>query len=173
MLHRLEWLIALGVSVGLALTHLGDIRWPVFVSFFLVIDVIGYLPGAVAFRRSPTGHISRGYYVAYNVMHSLVTNAVLVGLWMLVIGPEWALLAVPIHLFGDRALFGNTLKPFGVPFEPHPHPAFVSFEKAYAGADDKAGEGALAETPAAATVDTGRPTDDAPTSTKAPDAVHT
>jgi hypothetical protein len=65
-------------------------------------------------------------------MHSLLTGAVLVGLWALLVKPEWALLAVPIHLFGDRALFGNSLKPFGVRFEPAAHPAFVEFERTYA-----------------------------------------
>ena len=34
---------------------------------------------------------------------------------------------LPIHLFGDRALFGNFLKPFAVPFEPHEDPAFARF----------------------------------------------
>lgn len=132
-LARLEWLAALGVSVVLAVVHLSEIRWSVFVMFFVVIDLVGYLPGAVAFRRSATGQIARGYYVAYNVMHSLVTGGVLVGLWALLVGPEWALLAVPIHLFGDRSLFGNTPKPFGVPFEPSTHPAFGAFERDYTG----------------------------------------
>ena len=34
-----------------------------------------------------------------------------------------ALLVLPIHLFGDRALFGNFAKSFTVSFEPVPHPA--------------------------------------------------
>jgi hypothetical protein len=130
-LARLEWLAALAVSVGFAVAHLPGIRWPVFLLLFAVIDLIGYLPGAVAYRRSPTGQIARGYYVAYNVTHSLVTGAALVGLWALLVRPEWALLAVPIHLFGDRALFGNSFKPFGVPFEPATHPAFGEFERRY------------------------------------------
>ncbi len=130
-LMRLEWLAALGVSVVLALLHIGEIRWWAFLALFAVIDVIGYLPGAIAHRRSGTGQIARGYYVAYNVMHSLVTGAAIVGLWALIVGPEWALLAVPIHLFGDRGLFGNSLKPFGVPFEPATHPAFGRFESGY------------------------------------------
>ena len=130
-LHRLEWFGGLVGSSALALTHAGDIRWPLFAGLFVVIDVIGYLPGAVAFRRSPTADISHAYYVAYNVMHSLFTWTVLLGLWAWLIGPEWALLAVPIHLLGDRALFGNSLKPFGVSFEPVTHPAFTAFEQAY------------------------------------------
>ena len=33
------------------------------------------------------------------------------------------MLAVPIHLSGDRGLFGNTYKPASLPFEPAPAPA--------------------------------------------------
>jgi hypothetical protein len=132
LLTRLEWLAALGVSVTLALLHLSDIRWAVFIALFVVIDVIGYIPGAIAFRRTPGGRIGRGYYIAYNSMHSLLTGAAICGLWSLLFGPEWALLAIPIHLFGDRGIFGNSLKPFGVPFEPHPVPEFTRFEQEYA-----------------------------------------
>lgn len=131
-LIQLEWLVALLVSTVLALQHLDAVRWPVFVGLFVVIDLIGYLPGAVAYRHSATGTVPRALYVSYNVMHSLVTGAVIVGVWSLMFGPEWALLAVPIHLLSDRALFGNTMKPFGAPFEPRTHPAFATFERAYA-----------------------------------------
>jgi hypothetical protein len=134
-LHRLEWLVALGVSVALALAHLGDIRWLVFVGFFAVIDIIGYIPGAIRFRYSADGRIPKGYYVAYNTMHSLVTAVAMAGLWAWLVEPEWALLAIPIHLMGDRGLFGNSLKPFGIPFEPAAHPAFADFENSYAHPD--------------------------------------
>lgn len=130
-LHRLEWFTALVVASVLALLHLGDIRWGVFIALFLVIDLVGYIPGAIAFRRSPDGQVSKGYYIAYNTMHSLVTAAAIAGLWALFVGWEWALLALPIHLMGDRALFGNSLKPFGVRFEPATHPAFAALERAY------------------------------------------
>src|SRR3712207_1182888 len=119
---RGEYLAGLVVSVVLALLHVGDIRWVVFVALFAVIDVVGYLPGHLAWRRRGGGAIPRRFHVLYNVMHSLVTAAVIAGLWCLVVGPEWALLALPIHLLGDRALFGNFYKPFGVEFEPRPHP---------------------------------------------------
>ncbi|MDX3454691.1 hypothetical protein PV396_22555 [Streptomyces sp. ME02-8801-2C] len=132
-LVRLEWAVALSVSGVAALTHLSEIRWWLFVSLFLAIDLVGYIPGAIAFRRSPDGLIGRGYYVAYNLMHSLVTWAVFAGLWSWLVGLEWALLALPIHLMGDRALFGNSLKPFGVSFEPAAHPAFATFQRDYEG----------------------------------------
>ncbi len=151
-LARLEWFAALVVCVVLALAHLGGIRWAVFAGLFLYIDLIGYVPGAIAYRRSPTGQVRRGYYIAYNVMHNLVTGAVVVGLWALFVRPEWALLAVPIHLLGDRALFGNTFKAFGVAFEPAVHPAFAAFERAYAAGpgDPDAVEPAAPVEPAAA-----------------------
>ncbi|MGP2440261.1 hypothetical protein [Streptomyces sp. JW3] len=128
-LSRLEWLAFLAVSLVLAFQHHADIRWAVFVLLFAVIDVIGYLPGAIAYRRSPDQRVARGYYVAYNTMHSLVTAGVIAGAWALFVRPEWALLALPIHLMGDRALFGNSLKPFGVSFEPAADPEFAEFEK--------------------------------------------
>jgi hypothetical protein len=133
-LMRLEWLAAFVVSVVLAVINISSIRWPVFVFFFVIIDAVGYIPGAIAYRRSRDKHIPRTYYVLYNTAHSLVTEGAAVGLWCLFVRPEWALLAVPIHLFGDRGLFGNTLKPFGVPFEPHPVGAFERFRREYAAA---------------------------------------
>jgi hypothetical protein len=33
---------------------------------------------------------------------------------------------------GDRALFGNSYKPFGVAFEPEEHPAYLTFQRQYA-----------------------------------------
>jgi hypothetical protein len=121
-------LIAAGV---LAVTHFGQIRWQVFIPLFVVIDLIGYIPGAVAWHRSPDHRISRVYYVLYNVAHSGLTGAAVAGLWCLAVRPEWALLAIPLHLCGDRALFGNILKPFGLPFEPAPLPVYEEFSRRY------------------------------------------
>ncbi|MFJ8314084.1 hypothetical protein [Streptomyces sp. NPDC094147] len=131
LLLRMEWLGGLAVCAVLAVQHFSEIRWAVFFALFVVIDAVGYLPGALAFRRSRGGHISHWYFVAYNTMHSLVTAGVVAGLWAVLVKPEWALLALPLHLLGDRALFGNSLKPFGVLFEPDPHPAYIDFERAY------------------------------------------
>jgi hypothetical protein len=133
-LIRAEYAVALVVCSALFLTHLGEVRWLPAVALFVYIDVIGYLPGAWAFHRARGAPISRVYYVLYNTMHSLVTQAVVAGLWAWFIGPEWALLMLPIHLCGDRAIFGNFLKPFSVPFEPAPVPAFQEFTRRLPGA---------------------------------------
>jgi hypothetical protein len=118
-LHRLEYLVGLGVSTTLIIWHFTDISWWRFAALFLYIDLIGYIPGAIAFRRSPNHQISKAYYVLYNTMHSLVTQSAVVGLYALLFGWEWALLAIPFHLSGDRGLFGNFMKSFALPFEPH------------------------------------------------------
>lgn len=130
-LLRAEYAVALAVSVVLLLLHLGEVRWWAFAGLFGYIDLIGYLPGAVAWRRARGGAIRRTYFVLYNAMHSLLTAAVVVAVWCLAIGPEWALLALPIHLCGDRAIFGNFLKPFGLSFEPQTHPAYQEFVSRY------------------------------------------
>jgi hypothetical protein len=128
---RGEYAVALIAAVVVALLHLGDVRWPVFVAMFAYIDIIGYLPGAVAFRRAGGAPISRTYYRLYNAMHSMVSAAAVAGVWCLLVRPEWALLALPIHLCGDRAVFGNFLKPFGVSFEPATHPAYKELVNRY------------------------------------------
>jgi len=133
-LWRIEWGGLLILSAVLAILHWGQIDWAVFLFLFVVIDAVGYIPGAVAFRRSRTHRISKVYYVLYNTMHSLTTWTVILSGWLLWSGWQWAFLAVPLHLLGDRALFGNSLKPFGVSFEPQTHPAFAEFRQQYAAA---------------------------------------
>lgn len=130
-LLRAEYAAALAGAVILAVLHLGDIRWPAFIGLFAYIDVIGYLPGAIAYRRAAGRVIPRHYYTLYNTMHSMLSAGVVAGLWCVLVRPEWALLALPIHLCGDRAIFGNFLKPFGVTFEPTVHPAYQEFVASY------------------------------------------
>ncbi|MBH0781577.1 hypothetical protein [Nocardia bovistercoris] len=128
-LIRLEYGVGLAVSLALFALHLDEVRWLPAIFLFAYIDVIGYLPGLIAHHRSEDGEVARVYYVLYNVMHSVTTQSVVVGLWLLVYGFEWALLVVPIHLCGDRALFGNFMRTFYAPFEPKKLPAFAEFER--------------------------------------------
>jgi D-alanyl-lipoteichoic acid acyltransferase DltB (MBOAT superfamily) len=130
-LLRAEYGAALIAAVVFALIHLGHIRWPVFIVMFVYIDLIGYLPGAVAYRRARGGRIWRGCYVLYNAMHSFLSAGAVAAAWCLLVRPEWALLALPIHLCGDRAIFGNFLKPFGLSFEPVTHPAYQELVNNY------------------------------------------
>jgi hypothetical protein len=131
-LLRLEYGVALLTCLALAFKFHAEIRWPVFLLLFFYIDLIGYLPGAIAYRRAKDHRIGKVFYLLYNSMHCLVSGALVALLWAVFVRPEWALLAIPIHLFGDRSLFGNFMKPFGNQFEPVAHPAFSEFVKNYA-----------------------------------------
>jgi hypothetical protein len=130
-LIRLEYAVALLLSVVVFVAHFSAVRWWEFAVLFVYIDVIGYLPGAFAWRRAKGRPISKAYYVLYNAMHSLVSAALVAGVWAAVFGANWALLAIPIHLGIDRAIFGNFLKPFGLPFEPETHPAYRQLRSSY------------------------------------------
>ena len=123
-LHRAEYLVAWVVVSVLIVMHWSEIRLLPAIILFVYIDLIGYLPGAIAFRRSKDGRISKNYYLAYNIMHSMITQGAVILVWGFTIGWEWALLAIPWHLFADRGVYGNFLKPFGLPFEPHAAPGY-------------------------------------------------
>jgi hypothetical protein len=122
--HRAEYLFGVVVVTGLMIWNISEIRWWVAVLLFFYIDLIGYLPGAIAFKKAKGGPIPKVYYVLYNVMHSFITQGAVILVWCLTIGPEWALLIIPFHLFGDRGLFGNFMKPLALPFEPVAQPAY-------------------------------------------------
>jgi hypothetical protein len=119
-LVRAEYVLAVVALSAWGLWHATEMNWARFVAAFALIDVLGYIPGAVAFRRARGTRIAPLYHHLYNVTHSFLTAAVALALWAWLRGaPEWAMLAVPIHLCGDRGLFGNTYKPLALPFEPH------------------------------------------------------
>jgi len=115
---RAEHVAVVVVASVLALLHAREIHWARFTAAFLIIDLIGYIPGAVAYRRRAGGAIPAVYHHLYNVTHSYLVAGAAVGLWALAAGGlEWAMIAIPIHLSGDRGLFGNTYKPTTLPFE--------------------------------------------------------
>ncbi len=116
---RLEHVAVLVVSSALVLRHLEQLSWLHGLAAFAAIDLVGYLPGAIAQRRAGKGSIAPLFHHLYNFTHSYLVAGALIGLWAVALGHlEWAMLAVPIHLSIDRGLFGNTYKPTSLPFEP-------------------------------------------------------
>lgn len=117
-LVRAEHLLLLVLLCALLAWRAREVRWGAFALAFIAIDLIGYVPGAVALRRAGGRRIAPRYHDLYNLTHSYLSAAAVVALWALCRGGlEWAMLALPIHLSGDRGLFGNTYKPRELPFE--------------------------------------------------------
>jgi hypothetical protein len=121
---RLRWLTRaeyLALMIGIALVvlwHAREVSWVRFVVAFALIDLVGYLPGARAYRRAAGRPIARIYHHLYNVTHNFLSMAAVVAAWAVIgAGFEWAMLALPLHLAGDRGIFGNGWKPAHRPFE--------------------------------------------------------
>jgi hypothetical protein len=121
---RSEYALLAAGSAYMLWTKRDQVRWPVAAGLFLYNDTLGYVPGAIAYRRSANRKIPKAYYAAYNLMHSGLTAVAVGAAWAKLVRPEWALLGIPLHIGFDRGIFGNFLKPFSVPFEPEPHPAW-------------------------------------------------
>ena len=115
---RAEHAGAVVILAALVLAHWSEVAWPRFVLAFVAIDAVGYVPGALAFRRARGGPIAPIYHHLYNLTHHYLVAAAAVTLWAFTGGGlEWAMLAVPIHLSGDRGFLGNAFKPSAAPFE--------------------------------------------------------
>lgn len=129
---RAEAVLALAAIAYLLLAFLPFVNWSRFLCAFVAIDLLGYLPGAIAYRAARKRQLARTtapapiriapiYHHLYNLTHSFLSVGIVLALWWAWLGDvEWAMLALPLHLLGDRGLFGNTYKPTALPFEPEP-----------------------------------------------------
>jgi hypothetical protein len=109
-------LLLLATALLLAI-HVREVDWRHFAAAFVLIDLIGYLPGALAQRRAGRRPIAPLYHHLYNFTHNHWTLAAAALAWAALYRAEWAMLALPLHLFGDRGLLGNYRKPVGRLFE--------------------------------------------------------
>lgn len=125
---RAEYVVALVVLAALVVLHADEVNWWLFVLLFFYIDVIGTVPGTIADRRSSNGVIHRNYYLLYNVFHSGLVQAAVIGALCLTVGWQWAYLAVPVHLCLDRGMFNNYIKPFAFRFVAAPVPECEEFQ---------------------------------------------
>jgi len=128
---RLEHLLVLGGLSVLVIMHWAEVNWLRFLIAFAWSDVIGTFPGLWCYYKrpaTPDRDIPAAFYLAYNFGHSFLVVAVVTGIWYLLAnGFEWAMLAMPIHLLGDRAIFGNIYKSPRLKFEPVPNDSFQKF----------------------------------------------
>lgn len=135
-LERLDWLVIGAVPLILVILFWREVHWWRFTIAFALPDVIGTFPGLYFYYGRRAGShrsIPNVIHQLYNFGHCFAGIALFCAVWFLINGQhfEWAMLAFPIHLAGDRSVFGNIYKPFGTAFEPVPHEAFVRFERDY------------------------------------------
>jgi hypothetical protein len=134
-LIRLDWAVLMFVAIALLLVEWREVNWWRFTYAFLLPDLIGTFPGLYVYyakRSGPHRSIPNVIHTLYNAGHCFATVAAICALWWLATGSlEWAMLGFPIHLAGDRSIFGNIYKPFGTAFEPVKHQAFDRFEQEY------------------------------------------
>lgn len=128
-LHRLEYFIALLLCLYLLFLNYQEVNWILFIGLFSYIDIIGYIPGLIAYKMSTDGRVKPIYYVLYNTAHHGVVALLVLLLVYQFYGVNWAFLAVPIHLCGDRGLLGNFFKPFSAFFEAQPSEEYCRFEE--------------------------------------------
>ena len=118
-LMRIEHAGVVISCIALAILNFDAVDWLRFAAAFIIIDVVGYFPGAITFRVRGGSTIAPAFHYLYNFSHNYLTWVAIVGIWALQLGGfEWAMLAIPIHLSGDRGIFGNVFKPASLPFEP-------------------------------------------------------
>lgn len=134
-LARLDWAIVMAVLIALLVIHWREVDWWSFTIAFLASDLIGTFPGMYVYylrRKGDRRSIPAIFHILYNVGHSFAAVAIATLAWYLVAGEwQWAMLAMPIHLAGDRSVFGNIYKPLGTAFEPVAHEAFLQFQNQY------------------------------------------
>ena len=121
-LVRAEQIAFMLLCASLLAWHWDQVNWWRAAATFWTIDVLGYIPGALAYRRRGGGAIAPVYHHLYNFAHTYLALGVVIAAWMWMSGPEWAMLAAPLHLSIDRGVFGNVFKPVALPFEPVPVP---------------------------------------------------
>ncbi|MEM7050927.1 MAG: hypothetical protein AAF604_14760 [Acidobacteriota bacterium] len=132
---RIDWAIIMFTLLGLVIYNWQEVNWWRFAGAFLLSDLIGTFPGMYMYYAKKKGEhrsIPSIFHDLYNIGHSFVGIGSVAVIWYLVTGSwEWAMLAMPIHLAGDRCVFGNIYKPHGTAFEPVLHDAFKRFQAEY------------------------------------------
>jgi hypothetical protein len=118
-LVRTEHIAVVAICAALTLLHAREISWWEYAASFWVIDLVGYVPGAIAYRAKRGGPISPLYHDMYNVAHTYLVVGGGVAVWAAAAQRfEWAMLGPVIHLSIDRGVFGNVFKPRALSFEP-------------------------------------------------------
>ncbi len=115
-LIRIEYLMCFFISVYFFFINIESINWWLFIALFMVIDLVGYIPGMLRTLVTKNQVPERIFYILYNITHNLTVIGALVFMCWQMGWLDWSFLAIPIHLFGDRGVLGNFYKPYETPY---------------------------------------------------------
>ena len=113
---RIENLILGSIAFGLSIYYYAGINWWHYIALFALIDVIGYIPGRTWCILNKESVPPKLFYTLYNICHNLVFVSVVSLIYWFFIEKNLAILALFVHLFGDRGVFGNFNKEYGNPY---------------------------------------------------------
>lgn len=132
-LERLDWAVIMLIALALLVVHYREVHWWRFTIAFLMPDLIATFPGLYIYYARRSGEhrsVPPIFHKLYNFGHNFAVVTIACGVWWWVTGSlEWAMLAFPLHLGGDRSIFGNIYKPLETSFEAVKHDAFQRFEE--------------------------------------------
>lgn len=130
-LVRLDWLCIMLALITITIINWENVNWWIFFIMFWWIDLIGTVPGmyylSVNEGTEKEKSVPKWCVFIYNICHSFTTVSIITLLWYMTSGPEWAMLAMPIHLAADRCVFGNIYKSFRLKFDPVENIEFKKF----------------------------------------------
>lgn len=95
------------ITIILTIFFYNKINFIYYIVFFLLIDLIGYMPGRLWNFFKGDGNTSKIFYKLYNVCHNLVVITVVSIIWLYFFNNDYSFLALYTHLFLDRGVLGN------------------------------------------------------------------
>lgn len=84
-----------------------QINFYYYISLFLLIDLIGYIPGRIWNYWYGDENTLKIFYTLYNFFHSLVIITLMSIFWLYQFKNDYSFIALYAHIFLDRGILGN------------------------------------------------------------------
>lgn len=84
-----------------------QINFYYYILLFLLIDLVGYIPGRIWNYFYGDERTLNIFYKLYNFCHNLVLITLISLIWLYLFKNDYSFIALYAHLFLDRGIFGN------------------------------------------------------------------
>lgn len=95
------------ISIILTIILFNQINIIYYLVFFLLIDLIGYIPGRIWNLLKGDNDTAKIFYKLYNLCHNFATITIISLIWLYFVNNDYSFIALYTHLFLDRGLLGN------------------------------------------------------------------